>query len=508
MALRTLPKTLYDTYDRIVQIYIPEEDRLFVYYTLQWIVFRNELSVGKAFPYLALIGAAEKSILRLTGSESIRLYDRDRLADVCGCLINIGSLRAFATDEEIDEDTGDANDGVIFAHYSVQEYLESNLDLSSIFGHPLLIGQGLRLHLLDTTLAESQQLAEDKLSNISSSFLQADTLIEDEDVILSSCHDFSIYTVVLAIASLYTLCDDICQNEALKALAIDSLNPSKPHYRIMKRLMLALENEGALGIFNTSGYFLDFDIGAIEWGPKSEKGVEHLCHLLLLAQDRPESLSLAKSFLDGKDHKSLLQTRISFSMQFFTNFSVARCIFSGSCIEAFAPLAFHRFNTFQFLMEISADLFDPSAVLARYVGGSKKDSERHHSHHPVQRLLDLGADPNLKAYKVTPLQIASLTGDFVAVEALLRAGAQPNSTGTPDGITWEHDTLIHNYLHGASPLSICRSFDVFLTDPEERDTQKTEKLLLGYGAEDFVLSSCEVPFANKDSDLLLWRNET
>ena len=276
---------------------MPEEDRMFAYYVLQWIAFRNEVPLGKAFPYMALVGAAEASMLRLTGVKPVRLYDRNGLADVCGCLISIGSLQSFSKTPREDE-IDDVNDGVTFAHYSVQEYLDSNSDLNSIFGHHTLVGEDLSLHLLDIILTESQQLDEDELSSISSIFTGQDDASqhsldittesqqpgEDElssisssfmqdatsqdQAILYSCRNFRIYSISLACMSLYCFCNHIWHSEAFKALTIDILDPSKPIYPIMEKLTywtVALKS-----ILPQERIRHGYDIWYIRWNSKTE----------------------------------------------------------------------------------------------------------------------------------------------------------------------------------------------------------------------------------------------
>ena len=480
-ALKTLPQTLYETYDRIVQT-IPEEDRLFVYYVLRWIAFRNEVPLGKAFPYKALVGAAEASILRLTGVENVRLYDRNGLADVCGCLINIGSLKSFSY-----IGTSDVDDGVTFAHYSVQEYLHSNTNLDFVFGHPTLIGEDLKSHLLDITLTEAHRLNQDELSRISSSLEQKTT--STYQALLCTCRDFRIYSISLASMSLYCLFDHICRSEALEALAIDFLDPSKTNYPVMEKLIeCAVRVRSPLPARDFRYGYL---IWNMKWDPETDEEMIYLGKVLFLATDRPERLSLAKSLMHRKDCRSLLQTQACLSIDFSEGHR-EWYTFRGFWVEIFAQLAFSFFNTFEFLMEISADLFDPSIVLAKYIGRPLKDTDKHDSSQRIQRLLELGAGPTLQGYKTTPLQIACLVGDSIGVGELLKAHAQPNDTGTPDGIAWDRGTLIHDIsqIHGANPLRICKSFRFNYVDVPMSERQKVEELLLSYGAEDFILPSC------------------
>ena len=121
-ALRNLPKSLDETYDRIF-LTIPEEDRPFVYHALQWIRFHNKLYGGRGIPVEVLIQAAEKSLVRLTASHLERFHDMETIRELCGCLINITMEKSIYH----------SNSSVIpsvlavsFAHYLVREYLDSS----------------------------------------------------------------------------------------------------------------------------------------------------------------------------------------------------------------------------------------------------------------------------------------------------------------------------------------------------------------------------------------------
>ena len=87
-ALKNLPKTLDETYDRILSA-VPNDERMFVDYAFQWIAHHNEMYNGQGMPYEVLIEATEASILGRTGSQNERFYDKDTLREVCGCLIDI-----------------------------------------------------------------------------------------------------------------------------------------------------------------------------------------------------------------------------------------------------------------------------------------------------------------------------------------------------------------------------------------------------------------------------------
>jgi hypothetical protein len=110
--------------------------------------------------------------------------------------------------------------------------------------------------------------------------------------------------------------------------------------------------------------------------------------------------------------------------------------------------------------------------------------------------LELGADANVTGYCITPLQIDVVSWDLEGVSALLKAGADPNGTGSSDGISWEENTFMNwlNHLHSANPLHICRHFKCVYADIDERreereaDVKRIEESFLEYGAEEILRS--------------------
>ena len=171
-------------------------------------------------------------------------------------------------------------------------------------------------------------------------------------------------------------------------------------------------------------------------------------------------------------------------------------LFKGSLIEVCAQLAFEDLFPFMFLVEVGAGLFDPSIALLLFIGSHVHSLESDCKDFcPLQRLIELGADPNLKGYRVTPLQIAVFCDDYERVEMLLNTGARPDDTGCPDGVDWREDAFMDDLdcLHGFSPLHICSDFPI--TDRRAMRKvgvdgwKKIEALLLCRGAKAFSTQS-------------------
>ena len=478
-ALKNLPKTLNETYDRIF-LAVPEEERLFVEHALRWIAHDNELYNVQRIPCEVLIQATEASMLSLTGNKNERFYDEDTLREVCGCLINVSPV-------DVEGDGHHIYISVSFAHYSVREYLDSTRTSNAGFGYHVIGGGDLKDRFLEITLSEAQHIQSNELWKPETDFP------DDSDVIQAVDSRFDIYCVISALLSLFKFPSEICRHSTLKALAIDLLDPSMPHFSTMGDATYCIEH--------ATSSFTDHDICAealfwvVEWHPDTNTELKHLYNLLLLTESCSEWLPLAKTFLRGKDLKSLFQAQLCFKNS-WTGDDAEGYVFKGSLIEVFAQLAIPSVNAFKCLVDVGAGLFDPSIALLLSIGGHDHDVQSVCKDFcPLQRLLELGADPNLRGYRITPLQIATYTGDYEGVEMLLQAGAVPNDTGSADGAIWREDSIMHdlNHLHGASPLRICRDFAIssgpWFEERGANDRKKIEALLLYYGAEAFSTTS-------------------
>ena len=479
-ALERLPKTLDETYERIF-LDVPEEERLFVYHALRWIAYDNELYGRDGIPCEVLIEATEASTLSLTGIQNERFYDKDTLRKFCGCLIDI-------LPEDKVSPRGDPYTciSVSFSHYTVREYLDSDRPSNAVFGNPTVRREDLKDRFLEITLTEAQHIESNELWDLETN------LADDSDVIQAVESRFNVYCVMSALLSLHKIPNQICRHSTLSALAIDLLNPSMRHFPTMKAAAFKI---GRATEFIFDQKVLEEDcFWTVEWHPDTNTEVQHLCNLLLLTISCRQSLPLVEKFLEGKDVKSLLQAPLCFHKEFvevYADGDYETYRIAGSLIEVFAQLAVQSADPFKFLVDLGAGFFDPSITLLLYISGHVHSQYSCDGFCPLQRLLELGADPNLRGYQVTPLQIATFCSDYEGVEMLLKAGAMSNDTGSPDGVNWREDSVMHhlNHLHGASPLRICRDFAI-ITRPTWRevgadDRKKIEALLLYHGAKAF-----------------------
>jgi hypothetical protein len=127
-AHKTLPKTLYETYDRILSN-IHEDDRPDALRLLQWLAF--------ALPPISLVEAVEVLATDLDADdgplfdESCRLRNPQDILMICSSLVTISvpdvDVRDIVWEVKIDQERARfAKSGVLrLAHFSVQEYLIS-----------------------------------------------------------------------------------------------------------------------------------------------------------------------------------------------------------------------------------------------------------------------------------------------------------------------------------------------------------------------------------------------
>ena len=479
-ALKTLPKTLEETYDRIFTT-IPEEERMFVHLVLRWIAHHNELSDGDGMPCDVLIQAVVASTAELTGEQNARYYDKDTLREICGCLVDI-SLKDTYMNKPCPKYSA-----VTFAHYTVREYLDSGRISKSAFTQRYTVEGNWTERFIKITLSEAQNVQTKGSLGVALSHRKS-------NIIGAIGSDLTAFCITFGINTLYRWPEHICRRDILEKLAFDLVDPSKPHYETMITVSKALKYSRLF--FATS---LSRRLRMFKWHLETSTEAKHLWNLLFLYHEHKGYSSLVESFL--RKDRCYLQNRLLFECHmrpFFTyhEFTLVPVLVDGSFFEVFAQLYGVFPDVLPYLMELGAEMFDPSVALLLSIGSHRHDSVRE-NFCLVQQLLQSGADPNLKGYLVTPLQIAVYCLDFEAVNKLLIHGAHPNSTGCERGVAWKEKTIMSqiNHLHGASPLCIVRkytSFNLFnrhhLGFIEER-LKKLEALLLQHGAKEISTTS-------------------
>ena len=474
-ALKNLPKTLDETYD-VILLAMPQEELVVVNHILQWISYHNELHNGEGIPCEVLIQVVGKSTAELAVDGLERFYDNDTLRELCGCLIKIIPEEQFDLNTRLRRTTLTAS----FAHYTVREYLDSSRSKNSMVSFTVR-QEELRQKFLGVILSEAQNLESNKqweLKNPS---------IDPSDALDAVNRSISVYSIVSAILSLCKWPTEISQHEMLSRMAIELLDPSKPHFKSLK--CVALVVEASLAYFSNTALYAGKQFWLMHCDPETSNMVAvHLLNLLLLAEEVSKCLPLAEKFLQAKDTRDFLQAQLRFETQVWGVISkdcAESYLLDGSIIEVYAQLTTTNALTFKLLLDYGAGLFDCSKILLLHIARHNHDPECGcQTDCPLRRLLELGADPNSRGSRITPLQIAVMSGDLDGVITLLDAGADPNDTGSSEGTVWEDGTLMSrfNHLDGASALYICRK--VVCHSRRACYLEKIEGILLRYGAKD------------------------
>ena len=351
----------------------------------------------------------------------------------------------------------------------------------------------MRQRILEVVLSEAHHIDLNQQRKVRNGYVDPSDIFEAIDGNLND------YCIASAILSLYERPTEMSQQERLCSMSIDLLNPSGPHYETLKCAVAMIDASTPLFSNRVSSHHY-LSIGRNfwhqHWHTETSMDAVHLFNLLHLGRVTDKCLPLAEKFLQVKDTRDFLQARMKIEMD-GSNLLVRgdgkSYLFDGSIIEIFAQLVISSAFPLMLLLEYGAGLFDCSKVLLLYIGSHLHDFEGT-GYCPLRKLLELGADPNSRGSRITPLQIAVVLWDLDGVRTLLNAGADPNGIGSSGGIAWEDGTFMSrfNHLEGASALHICRNYEytgLYLeSEYREKDLEMIEATLLQYGAKDFLKS--------------------
>lgn len=285
--MRNLPKTLYETYDRII-LTIPEDERLYVYQVLQWISFTRKLQAEKlsnkpSISLNILVTAAAKSTARFSLVEDERFYDADILRELCGCLVQTRKLSSEDDVGRNEDNTDQSEVGVIFAHNTVWEYVDTlPARLKYLFPEPS------PLLTSEKDLAEAHNLLEFVFLESQSMPPRTPT---NKDIM------FREFCLTLALKSMSIWAGSFGSEQKLTDLAISLLDPCLPHFEHFARI---------------ARQTLPF------WNPAEKLNLHqgntaHLLYLLLVERNYMRNLEfpLATRYLLSQKSRSFLATPIA-----------------------------------------------------------------------------------------------------------------------------------------------------------------------------------------------------
>ncbi|KAI1055459.1 hypothetical protein LB506_011521 [Fusarium annulatum] len=473
-ALERLPKDLDETYARTL-FRIPREDWQFVSHAFQWLWFYGEtFAFRDGTSSVLLLDAIKNSTLQTENDNSHILYDSERLRELCGCLIS------------------SQEDYMSFAHYTVKEYLDS----ARICQGPLLAFSTEKSKVLstclDALLLQAQTCASQGVKD-----LQACNSLRYD---LHDWNNFSLLYVWHARDSLMMWAREISESDKLYKQMRKLLHPSTQYLRcLVKRGCRDLWAHLLHGI-HVSPHIWGW---TIHWNERFTDCNASLFLGLLLITDDPQSPLLSR-FIKEENIKELFSNRILLKVDcnFYTYKNKSCHIketfeLDGSLIELVVQMFPSESEHLQSLLVNYTELYDPSTALIYLIShhGSGSHNDCIYSRPflcPLPHLLEIGAQPNILGYPITPLQIAVAARDLGGVRLLLHFGADPNYIGDPLSSAWPDNSpmAIFKQFHGMSPLCVCRSGEwvsfIQRFDNEIMSTTTTiQQLLLAYGGKDF-----------------------
>ncbi|KAF5251072.1 hypothetical protein FANTH_3834 [Fusarium anthophilum] len=480
-ALERLPKDLDETYDRIF-LRIPQEDWQFVSHAFQWLWFYGELGPpDNGTPSVLLLDAITSSTSRSEDNNSHVLYNSERLQELCGCLISC------------------LEDSITFAHYTVKEYLDS----ARICQGPLLAFSTEKRKVLSTCLdvlfLQAHTYTSQDLKD-----LEAGAYLQLDELELWTNPGF--HSVYYAMDSLLLWGKEISESDDLYARMKSLLSPSTQYFMCLNKLRY---NEGGGNWINflfIIGFKRDKNSWTIEWNEDQTDSDASLLLSLLLITDDPESPLLSR-FTNEAHIKALFSNRILLRIEgYIYTYSKNRrwdatlrlFEFDGPLIEIVVQLFDSNSRRLQSLLVRYNGLYNPSTTLIYLIGhhGSNPPIDAEYDCRPfcpLRHLLEVGAQPNLPGYPITPLQIAVAARNVEGVRLLLHFGADPNYVGDPLCSVWPANSIRASFerFHGMSPLCICRSGEALSfteypsEDTIESSTETIQQLLLAHGGKDF-----------------------
>ncbi|CZR56744.1 uncharacterized protein PAC_06633 [Phialocephala subalpina] len=481
-ALANLPKTLDETYERIF-LAVPNEDRIFVREALKWIYYHNRVHNHNISCPL-LLRAVQQSICESSPSGRNYLLNEELLRELCGCLITVmseekcyGKMLTTCTIRSAS-----------FAHYTVWEFLASNRISNPSVAFFAVVEEKTILELTKTVILGALTIESSGLfENGPFEHDSYDTSKQKEIARLIN-EDFNAFCVTTSILLTNSFAREISCDDDLSALVFDLLDPSRSHYSSFTTV--ASRAEDALGVFLDRNIYTERQFWKLAWRtPSKSVDAAILTSLLLL----DPTFEFAKKFVERISVQDVLQTQLYLDeVEYVEDCKVNTYNFQGSIVDFFA--IDDEPEAFDVLLDFGVGFIDPSSALLSFVGFHYAYTCHKNKGCTMAKLLQLGANPNISGYAVTPLQIAAACWDLEGVEALLKAGADPNGTNDREGIRWGKGTRLatFNHLPGVSPLRLCRQFacasqyaNEYLEerDLRERDLTKIEAALLQYGAE-------------------------
>jgi hypothetical protein len=465
-AIKSLPKDLDETYERIFS-YIADEEKELVRHALNWVCFHDFFWKGEVpLPAKTLIDAYIALSKGQPSSDDF-LHDFETLRDSCGCLVS------FTLNKE------DQSYLANIAHYTVREFLQSNRSSTTTW---LSIKPNVSYRLILDFVME-YAITSEPLDIPEKGYAVSPLDLGSN----SSLQEYCLATSVRSLRDHEELVNP--------GLAFRFLDPLEAHFEALHKAVLELERVYRTEILSStypcSGFW------NVEWdGSTKSSKTAILANLLLM-----KCFALAKYFIQDLDIMSVLQETLFGSLAEFYLSVVHQWEGKFACNLVDLMAVYELDGTMlDFFQREAHGLVCYTDLLPYYMPGHLYYEAECGDSCVLPRLLQLGADPDPKGFQVTPLQIAVFMRDVVGVRMLLEAGADANNIGNKRGIEWHAETSvlgIYQRLHGFTPLYILRHLEAHVSvrlrgrTTVEEVTTGIERLLLNHGASPVLEESRE-----------------
>ncbi|KAG8532304.1 uncharacterized protein KY384_003945 [Bacidia gigantensis] len=485
-ALRNLPETLDETYDRILDI--PDKDQMFVHHALQWVCYHGDMHGGCGMPCDVLLQAVNASMAKSTAENNDRIYNNETLRELCGCLINIVSDCGFIN-------ANDSSLVVAFAHYTVREWLESSRTSKSSTPFTIACKQLLSKFFARVIISE--------VSNLKSNEIYEEGVGSQSgpDIMDAIETNFDSYCMVIIPAVLQGCVSELVQDATFRKHALDLLDPSDKRYQTMTSAISSFEIETRY--YSDQDWFPISQFWTMQWLEMPSDIAAWRCFILYISMCSIDAFEpLFAQCIKEVGKENLSRTRFRYGQSIAEDgLSIfnSEQIFDGSLIQIAAQIGtIYEEQGLARLLEYDDVLFNPSKILILYMPCHIHENDCEGYRCALSKLLDLGGDANGTYSWITPLQIAVAAWDRPGVSTLLRAGANPNHCGNGDTIPWDKGSIMprFSHLHGASPLHILRTTECIVEDREVLTRSQVPVSQVGREAHSKMMSSNKAKVPN------------
>ena len=490
-AIKTLPETLDETYERIFS-YITKEERELLRHTLHMVCFHDFLWSGTVCLPARLLLESYANLQvdgDITPSDDI-LCDLTMLKDACGCLVTFSQKGSSDWEGEIEEETA------IIAHYTVREFLESARASGKLTEWISISTNSRYSALLRFVFDFALTTKTPRLKTPDGGNLPGPLSIRSAPSLREYCLASSVRSLT------------VCEKLVKPSLAFRLVDPSALHYEEMEK---ALAHES--WSYQSNHLMVrpvNVPFWSILWTEETKSSHATILvnllvmELYLLAEEfisylNTQADQVMRYVLDG-------EVRL-FSAKYAMEDRFNSCTrFQGDVIHVLAQVQSLNKRSFELIKEVVGSAPGYHDMILFYMAVCDFDTEVNangssldcvpEDENLFHLLLRCGASPDPAGYQVTPLQIACHMRSLSNVRLPLEAGADPNNTGDPTGVTWsDKKSLLHPFskLHGTLPIDVLVFHEAMLyyehgLSLDEIEcakgvvTDEIRRVLLSYGA--------------------------